>query len=179
MHRDEEFSAEVRRLSRRLGQYFYSRLGNEIAPADKAVLKDDLVQLTALSTLKLSRKRKNDKYAIETLLFLQARHVWYRHTHPPKKHQFIDEPDEMHLLKSREPDACSMVVSDQNLQDLQSQTDPLTWQVVMLKEKGYQYDEISKRLGLSTAAIKMRIKRLWTQITAKRNSFNPSSKNQK
>jgi len=162
--RDLEFSKTFERLMPKLDQYFRKRLKGSQYRGDKAVMIDDLIQLTALMALKNSRKSQCDKYTLEELIFIKADNVC-NDLFKVKRHRVTElEEVESTAISNNHFETFE---ARMQLGRLQQAMPEKPWQVFNLLAEGFSYVEIAEQMGTTETSLRMLISRQRTKIASK------------
>lgn len=162
--RDAEFSKIYIELSPRLEKFFRDRMKKPVARGDKALMAEDLVQLTAMLALENSRKPQYQDYSIKKLLFEKAKNVWADYVNPPKK---AIRPEDMAVLAEEASDSPSQLqrlINLENIGNIQKMADEKTWRTIKLQSEGYNNQEISEELNETEENLRQKISRLRAKI---------------
>lgn len=142
--RDLEFSQEFDRLSLRLEMYFRKLLRNSPVNGDRAVLAQDLVQLTAIEAWKNSQKPQYAETSIEKLLFYKADNIWNSYCNPPKKSLGMAPLELIEESATAEPNGLQQLIMAEDLAKLKAISEEKAWKTFELRIKeGYSYDELA------------------------------------
>jgi DNA-directed RNA polymerase specialized sigma24 family protein len=159
MSDDREFIKMIKDLGPGLEKLFHMRIRRLKIKPDNAILPKDLVQMTIELALKNSRKEGYiNKYNIRTLLYLKAENIWYDHISGCKNR--VDETlDRISETATKEPDPYQNLVTQNELEVIQRKMSPEMLEMYRLKIYGYNYAEISEKMNITEAGIKMRFSR--------------------
>src|SRR5258708_37934901 len=87
----------------KLEAHFLSLLRKVPGLTDKAVLVEDLIQLTAFETLEYCLSPKSDNYPLVKLIWLKAENVWKTFIRPLKRKILTKPLEDRSALSSSEP----------------------------------------------------------------------------
>lgn len=157
MYNDEEIVAILLLESHHLEKMFYKQM-KCLRGMDNALLPIDLVQKTIEETLKNSRKENyKERYDVKTLLYLKAKNVLSEYLD-----KFVGKvegiTDHVLEIKDKNMDPFERLAVMNDLEEIRKQ-DPDIYEIYELMESGYDYDEISKKMNITTAGVKMKVYR--------------------
>jgi DNA-directed RNA polymerase specialized sigma24 family protein len=162
--RDAEFAHEFSKMALNLEKFFRDKMRTPVPRGDKALLAEDLVQLTVMYALENSRKPEYKDYSIKVLLISKAHNIWAEYTDPPQK-RFV--PEALSILaeeKAGRINELDRLILSQEINDIEKMADEKTWAAVQLLNEGYENEEIALKLNLKEGTLRQRIHRLRKQI---------------
>lgn len=162
--RDAEFAQEFSKMALPLEKYFRDKMRTPAPRGDKALLAEDLVQLTAMYALENSRKLEYKDYPIRVLLIRKARNIWAEYRTPPKK-KFVTEA--LTVLAEEKAGGTSeldRIIMSEEIKDIEKMADEKTWAAIRLRNEGYEDEEIGDKLDLKPANLRQKIHRLRERI---------------
>lgn len=157
MYHDEEIVEILSKESHHLEMMFYNRM-KHLKGMDNALLPIDLVQKTIEETLKNSRKEDyKERYDIRTLLYLKARNIFseYLERFSGKVEGITEQVLE---IRDQGLDPYERLAVMNDLEEVRKY-DPVIYEIYEMMEHGYDYDEISKKMNMTTAGLKMKVYR--------------------
>jgi len=157
MYNDEEIVEILLKELHLLEKKFHKRM-KEQKGLDNALSPADLVQKTFLETLKNCRKEEyKERYDIKTLLYLKVKNVWSDYL--KKQGKKVEEITENEMeIENQDMDPFDRLAVMNDLEEIKKH-DPIIYEIYELMEHGYDYDEISKKMNMTTAGLKMKVYR--------------------
>jgi DNA-directed RNA polymerase specialized sigma24 family protein len=166
--RDEEHSREFEILMPELDTYFRAGMRGYVANGDKALLSDDLVQVTGIVSWLNSRKPQYAGYPMDKLIWLKARNVLYCFRNPPKKQKAIQQLRSLEMGPTGNEDPLQYWIAKEDLDRVRDSVDDhSTLSAINKRDEGFSDLEIAKKLGITEPALRKRISRLIADIKAR------------
>lgn len=165
--RDTEFAEIFIKLTPRLEKFFRDRMKKPVPGRDKALMTEDLVQLTAALALENSRKTEYDNYPIRELLFEKAKNVWWEYSHPPKKTISTELLSELPKEPTTSPTALHRLLAAEYIENIRQVATSREWHTYKMREEGYSYEEIAKMMKDDETNLRKVISRLRAKIKLK------------
>ena len=162
--RDAEFAQEFSKMALPLEKFFRDKMRTPAPRGDKALLAEDLVQLTALYALENSRKPEYKDYSIKVLLINKARNIWAEYRTPPKKKFVVEALSILAEEKAGGMSELDRIILREEIRDIENLADEKTWKAVRLRNEGYENDEIAQKLSLKPDNLRQKIHRLREKI---------------
>lgn len=165
--RDTEFAEEFSKLALSLEKYFTLKMKTSVPRGDKALLAEDLVQLTAMYALENSRKPEYKDYTIRALLITKARNIWAEYTDPPQKRLV---PEALTLLAEAAGHGISeldRIILQEDIDEIAAMADAKTWAAIRLRNAGFGDDEIAVKLQIQRDNLRQKIHRLREKIKSR------------
>lgn len=163
--RERELMDEFERRTPKLEKIFSRAI--YLFPGDRAVEVKDLLQETAKGALRNCRLTQYDGYTCERLIFEKAYNVVYDYCHPPLK-KVPALPLEQAEGKESQQDPRRDLINRQWLESIYQKVDRQTWIACYFDYAGYKQEEIANQLGVTVAAVKMKIYRARQRLTPDR-----------
>lgn len=162
--RDAEFAKEFLKMALPLEKYFGDKMKTSALRGDKALLAEDLVQLTAMYALENSRKPEYRDYSIKSLLILKARNIWAEYTTPPKKIIVTEAITTLAEERAGGINPLDRLILSEEISGMEKLADDKTRTAIRLRNEGYEDEEIGQMLSLKPDTIRQKIHRLREKI---------------
>jgi len=168
--REDDHSRKFKNLMPELDTFFRAGMKGYVARVDKAVVSDDLVQLTGIFSGQYWKqpeyKKRYEK--VEILIWVVAKSVLYQFQNPAKKQKEVTSIGPKELSTSANSDPLQAITAREDLMRLRAfaQDDETLWAIAR-RDEGVDDCEIARELGISEPTLRKRISRLLEKITSK------------
>jgi len=157
----DDFGEQFEDQMEALDYYFHRKVRGARIADDIEVLKQDLIQDTALAVLTKLQNEKYNDYNINALIWTKAKDVWISYRRSLRKAL----PIAMQVEEIQPPlKAHDLQLQYENADFLSSiraagGEDLLSWRMLVLHIGGYQYKEIAEVFHSTEAAVKVAVNR--------------------